>query len=105
MTGTTHGLRQIVIRTVPKMAVRGCVEPCRVTCQCGERQSISEIQYDSLGSDKGSNTKGTNTRSNLYWGRGWYVWNNTGDKAILRSSRGTLKDTCEWGDGKGYKNC
>jgi Lamin Tail Domain len=49
--------------------------------------------------------KGTDTGSNLYWGRGWYVWNNTGDKAILRSSGGTLKDSCKWGDGAGYKNC
>ena len=47
--------------------------------------------------------KGTNTRGNLYLGRGWYVWNNTGNKAILRSSSGTLKDTCKWGDGKGTR--
>ena len=49
--------------------------------------------------------KGTDTTHHLYWDRGWYVWNNTGDKAILRSSSGTLKDTCTWGDGIGYKNC
>lgn len=49
--------------------------------------------------------KGSNTSSNLYWDRGWYVWNNDGDKAILRSSSGTLTDTCAWGDGIGYKNC
>src|SRR5215207_2323947 len=28
--------------------------------------------------------KGTNTTSHKYWGRSWYVWNNTGDKATLR---------------------
>ena len=49
--------------------------------------------------------KGSNTSSNLYWDRGWYVWNNDGDKAILRTSSRTLKDTCTWGDGIGYKNC
>jgi hypothetical protein len=49
--------------------------------------------------------RGADTSSNLYWDRGWYVWNNDGDKAILRSSSGTLKDTCTWGDGVGYKNC
>ena len=54
-----------------------------------------KIQYDSPGTD----------RSNLYWDRGWYVWNNDGDKAILRGSSGLLKDTCTWGDGVGYKNC
>ena len=40
--------------------------------------------------------KGTNTSSDLYWGRSWYVWNNTGDKAIMRNSSGTTKDTCSW---------
>src|SRR6476620_192129 len=49
--------------------------------------------------------RGADTSSNLYWDRGWYVWNNDGDKAILRSSSGALKDTCTWGDGVGYKNC
>jgi hypothetical protein len=29
---------------------------------------------------------------------GWYVWNNTGDKATSRDSSGALKDTCSWGD-------
>jgi hypothetical protein len=48
---------------------------------------------------------GTNTSTDLYWGSGWYIWNNTGDKAILRSSSGTLKDTCSWGDGSGVKYC
>ena len=49
--------------------------------------------------------KGTDTSTDLYWDRGWYVSNNTGDKAILRSSSGTLKDTCTWGDGSGIKYC
>jgi hypothetical protein len=32
------------------------------------------------------------------------VWKITGDKAILRSSSGTLKDTCgTWGHGSGIK--
>ena len=38
--------------------------------------------------------RGTNTASNRYWGSGWYIWNNTGDKAILRRADGTLVDTC-----------
>jgi Lamin Tail Domain len=49
--------------------------------------------------------KGTNTSSHLYWGKGGYIWNNTGDKAIVRDSTGALKDTCTWGDGIGYKYC
>jgi hypothetical protein len=26
----------------------------------------------------------TSASTHLYWGREWYVWNNTGDKVILR---------------------
>ena len=36
----------------------------------------------------------TSASTHLYWGRGWYVWNNTGDKVILRRADGSLKDTC-----------
>jgi hypothetical protein len=50
--------------------------------------------------------KGTNTAYHRYWGRGWYVWNNTGDKATLRNKAGTVKDTCAWTSrGSGYKYC
>ena len=49
--------------------------------------------------------KGTNSSTDLYWGKGWYVWNNTGDKAIVRDSSGSLKDTCSWGDGDGIRYC
>jgi hypothetical protein len=49
--------------------------------------------------------KGENTSRHRYWGRGWYVWNNTGDKAYLRNKAGTLVDTCSWGNGAGYTYC
>jgi hypothetical protein len=40
--------------------------------------------------------KGSNTARHLYWGRGNYVWNNTGDTATLKTSTGTTHDTCSW---------
>lgn len=49
--------------------------------------------------------KGTNSSTDLYWGKGWYVWNNTGDKATSRDNSGALKDTCSWGDGNGIRYC
>jgi P pilus assembly chaperone PapD len=50
--------------------------------------------------------KGTNTTTTRYWGRSWYVWNNTGDKAYLRTPSGTLVDYCTWTSvGSGYKYC
>lgn len=40
----------------------------------------------------------------FYWGRGWYVWNNTGDKVILRRADGSLKDTCCYGGAGSVKS-
>ncbi|MEU5529274.1 lamin tail domain-containing protein [Micromonospora chersina] len=49
--------------------------------------------------------KGTNTSSNLYWGSGAYIWNNSGDAAYLRNSAGTGIDSCSWGSSGSYTNC
>ncbi len=49
--------------------------------------------------------KGSNTGANLYWKQGYYVWNNTGDKARLITPGGAVVDTCSWGDGSGYMSC
>lgn len=49
--------------------------------------------------------KGDNTRRTKYWGRGWYVWNNNGDKATLRDADGDLVDSCRWDDGDGTQDC
>jgi hypothetical protein len=48
---------------------------------------------------------GTNTKTDVYWRQDNYVWNNTGDKAILKNKAGTTVDTCKWGDGSGVINC
>jgi hypothetical protein len=49
--------------------------------------------------------KGANTSANRYWGRSWYVWNNTGDTAYLRTPGGSLADSCRWGAKGDYKYC
>ncbi|MGW8379121.1 lamin tail domain-containing protein [Streptomyces sp. ODS28] len=50
--------------------------------------------------------KGSNTSTDRYWWRSWYVWNNTGDKATLRSASGAWKDSCSWSSrGPGYIYC
>jgi len=36
---------------------------------------------------------GTNTSTDLYWGSGSAIWNNTGDTAYLRDDHGNLIDT------------
>lgn len=49
--------------------------------------------------------RGTNTGTNLYWGSGSFIWNNTGDTAYLRNTVGTLKDSCSWGTVASYVYC
>jgi hypothetical protein len=49
--------------------------------------------------------KGRNTSANRFWGRGSYVWNNTGDAAYLRYANGRLADSCSWGSRGDSKYC
>lgn len=50
--------------------------------------------------------KGTNTSTTRCRGSGYHVWNNTGDKAYLRTAVGTGMDYCVWTtSGAGCKNC
>lgn len=48
---------------------------------------------------------GTNSRTDLYWDADYYVWNNSGDTAILKNSSGTRIDTCSWTGAGSYKVC
>lgn len=48
---------------------------------------------------------GTNTAANRYWGSGWYIWNNTGDKAILKNAASTTVDTCTFSGAGDVASC
>ena len=49
---------------------------------------------------------GANTQTDRYWGKSWYVWNNTGDTATLRDTTGHLLDQCTYtGKSQGYVFC
>lgn len=48
---------------------------------------------------------GSNTATDVYWRSGAYIWNNTGDKAILKNANGVVVDTCAWGAGPGQITC
>jgi len=49
--------------------------------------------------------KGRNTTTHLYWGRSWYVWNNTGDTAYIYRRDGNRIHYCSWGRGGVQKYC
>lgn len=40
--------------------------------------------------------KGKNTATALYWGQGWYVWNNDGDTEYLYNAQGKLVSSKTW---------
>ena len=48
---------------------------------------------------------GTDTKTDLFWDAGSYVWNNGGDTAILKDVNGKPVDSCKWGDGSGVTTC
>lgn len=49
--------------------------------------------------------KGSDKPRQRYWDQGYYVWNNDGDKATLRTDDGRQIDACSWNDGDGNTNC
>jgi hypothetical protein len=50
--------------------------------------------------------KGTGTQTDRYWNHSWYIWNNTGDTAILENQNGTVIDRCSYvGTSQDYTYC
>jgi hypothetical protein len=49
--------------------------------------------------------RGANTATDLYWRQDGYVWNNSGDTAILRNRLGTNIDRCSWSGSGSSTNC
>ena len=48
---------------------------------------------------------GTNTATDLFWGRNSAVWNNDGDTATLTNAADTVVDTCNYGGGASEASC
>src|SRR6266704_1034515 len=41
---------------------------------------------------------GRNTQRNRYWRHSWYIWNNDGDTATLKTASGTTRARCRYSD-------
>jgi len=139
-------LRKLLVGSAAVLTVGAPVALTAAPAQAVSPVRISAVQYDSPGSDTGSNSslnsewvritnygstrktvtswtlrdtsshvyrfgtftlgagksvrihtgKGSNTATDRYQDRGWYVWNNTGDKAILKNAGGTTVSTRSW---------
>ena len=49
--------------------------------------------------------RGSATTAHRYFNYAWYVWNNSGDTAYLRTAAGTTVDTCSWTSAGSAKYC
>src|SRR5882672_649260 len=41
---------------------------------------------------------GANTAANVYWRHSWYIWNNNGDTATLKTSASAAESRCTYAD-------
>lgn len=148
-------LREITIKARLTAALLTALFVTAVPAQALAAVRLVKVQYDSPGSDSGSNSslnaeyvvikntgnkartltgwtlrdtsshvykfgtyklragytvtihtgKGTNTAAHRYWGKGWYVWNNDGDKATLKNRAGSVIDRCSWSGGGTSTSC
>jgi hypothetical protein len=48
---------------------------------------------------------GTNSAHDRYWGRGKFVWNNSGDRVTVRNANGTRIDRCTYSGGNHVADC
>jgi hypothetical protein len=72
----------------------------------GYTYTFGDVKVGAGHSKKVHTGVGTNNAYDKYWGRSWYVWNNTGDTAKLYRANGTKVDSCTWSStGRGYKYC
>lgn len=49
--------------------------------------------------------KGSGDANDLFWGQGWYVWNNDGDTAVVKNGNGTRVDRCTYKGGGASIRC
>ena len=77
----------------------------RIKDKAGYVFTFPEFTLKSGASVRVHTGSGSDSKSDLYWDRNWYVWNNTGDTAILRKPNGDKQDTCKWGNGSGLTSC
>ena len=70
----------------------------RIRDVAGHTYTIGDFRLDGGQYVKVRTGNGTETATNLYQGKSWYVWNNDKDTAYLRNAEGTLIDTCSYND-------
>lgn len=42
--------------------------------------------------------RGASGQTNRFWGHRWYIWNNDGDRAMLKNASGVVRSRCSYSD-------
>jgi hypothetical protein len=77
----------------------------RDRCACGHVYHFPQTRLRPGHSVTVHTGKGHDRPGQRYWGKSWYVWNNDGDRATLRTASFKLIDRCRWRDGDGTTGC
>lgn len=104
-TGSNSSLNAEWVRITNKSATVRALTGWRLRDAAGHVYTFPTFKLRPGSSVRVHTGRGANTGSDLYWRQGWYIWNNTGDKATLKNKAGAVIDTCSWGDGSGVTNC
>jgi Lamin Tail Domain len=95
-TGTNSSLNAERVQ-LKNMGNRGCsLRGWKIKDETGYTYTFGTYTLGAGRTVKVRTGQGSNTSANRYWSRRWYVWNNTGDTAYLRTSSGSLADSCSW---------
>ena len=104
-TGSNYSLNAEWIRITNNRSTDVVLTDWRIKDRTGYTYTFPSFTLRKGDSVRVHTGSGSDSRTDLYWDRDWYVWNNTGDKAYLRKPDRTTHDTCEWGNGSGVKYC
>jgi hypothetical protein len=63
--------------------------------------SFGDVRLKAGHSIKVHTGRGSDSSTNVYWDSGNFIWNNTGDKATLKSSSGKTLDSCSYTEKSG----
>jgi len=93
----------VLIRNTSKKARK--LNGFTVSDKAGHTYTFGKLTLAAGASVRLHTGKGSNSKKNRYWGSSWYIWNNDGDTAVLRTKKGSKVDSCSWSGGAQKKIC
>jgi hypothetical protein len=104
-TGSNASLNAEFVRITNYRSTDKVLTDWTITDRAGFEYTFPTFTLKAGASVRVHTGSGTDSKTDLYWDRSWYVWNNTGDTAYLRNTTGTTHDTCKWGSTGSVVSC